>query len=416
MSGSAGGLRIGLAFACAFFLSYVFRTVNAVVAPELTRELALAPSALGLISSAYFFAFALMQLPVGTWLDRFGPRRTEACLLLLAAAGAVVFGAAQTKTGLAIGRALLGCGVAACLMASLKGISLFYPAQRQASVTSWIMIAGSLGALVATTPAEWFIQHFAWRNLFFLGGVLFALIAGLLWWQVPDPPPDALTVVPLAEQWRGIADVVRARRFWWIAPLTASGMGGFMAMQSLWAVPWMMTVEGLSRAAAAQRLLWMTTAILLTYLALGLGSQRALRHGIRAAHWFGAGFVLHVAAGALITANIQVLPAALWCLFGVGSAVNVLAFNVLVEPLPKNLVGRASTALNLMLFAGTFTAQWGLGVVAEYAGRWGSLAPAPAMRFALALLVAVQFCALLWFFAGWRVHTPSPPAASNPPN
>src|SRR5512134_357876 len=113
-------LRIFIPFALGYFLSYLYRTVNAVLAPDLVRDLGLDPAGLGLLTSAYFFAFALAQLPIGILLDRYGPRRVEACLLLFAAAGALLFARATSLPELLLGRGLIGLGVAACLMAAFK--------------------------------------------------------------------------------------------------------------------------------------------------------------------------------------------------------------------------------------------------------------------------------------------------------
>ncbi len=108
-------LRIYFAFAAGYFLSYLYRTVNAVISPDLVRDLSLNPSSLGLLTSAYFLAFAAMQLPVGILLDRYGPRRVEPVLLAVAAAGAAMFAVSDTIAGLTVARAVIGAGVCACL-------------------------------------------------------------------------------------------------------------------------------------------------------------------------------------------------------------------------------------------------------------------------------------------------------------
>jgi MFS family permease len=125
-----------LPFAAGYFLSYTYRTVNAVIGPVLVDELGLDAAGLGLLTSAYFIAFAAIQLPLGILLDRFGPRRVEACLLLCAAAGAVVFGLSRDLSQLALGRALIGLGVSCCLMASFKANTQFWPPETASSSPS----------------------------------------------------------------------------------------------------------------------------------------------------------------------------------------------------------------------------------------------------------------------------------------
>ena len=112
--------KIFIPFAFGYFLSYLFRVVNAVIAPDLVADLKLDPSELGLLTSTYFIAFASSQLPLGVFLDRFGPRMVESFLLLFAGAGAIIFATSHTLTGVIIGRALIGFGVSACLMAAFK--------------------------------------------------------------------------------------------------------------------------------------------------------------------------------------------------------------------------------------------------------------------------------------------------------
>jgi MFS family permease len=157
---------IFLAFWAAYLLSYLFRTINAVVSPELTRDLGLAPGTLGLLTSAYFVAFAAVQLPAGVLLDRFGPRRVEPALLAVGGTGALLFAYAESTTGLVIARALIGAGVAVCLMAPLKAIAAWVPRERQASFAGWVMTAGSAGALLAATTTEFALRFVHWRTLF----------------------------------------------------------------------------------------------------------------------------------------------------------------------------------------------------------------------------------------------------------
>ena len=159
-------LRIYFAFAAGYLLSYLFRTVNAVISPELSRDLSLNPSSLGLLTSAYFLAFGAAQLPVGMLLDRYGPRRVEPVLLSIAALGALLFAYAESLAGLAFARAVIGLGVCACLMAPLKAIATWFPRERQASLSGWMMVAGGLGALAATTPLEMALRVAHWRTIF----------------------------------------------------------------------------------------------------------------------------------------------------------------------------------------------------------------------------------------------------------
>ncbi len=340
-------LPLYLAFAAGYLLSYLYRTVNAVISPELTRDLGLAPGSLGLLTSAYFVAFAAMQIPVGMLLDRYGPRRVEPVLLAIAAVGALCFAVADGLAGLTLARALIGAGVAACLMAPLKAIALWYPPQRQASLAGvWI------------------------------------------WFKVPDVPKPA-AAPSFGTQWQGVRRVYAHPRFWWIAPLAGFGFGSFMAVQGLWAVPWMLDVAGLTRAAAATHLLAMGVVMLVAYLLLGLFATALDRRGIRARHLFAAGFALNAIALALIVANA---PGGVfwWSLYGLGAASNILAFPVLNEGFPRELTARANTAANLVMFVGSFATQWGIGLVVDAARAALGVDTATGLTYAFALVLALD--------------------------
>jgi predicted MFS family arabinose efflux permease len=294
------------AFASGYLLSYLYRTVNAVISPELTRELALSPGALGLLTSAYFLAFGAMQIPAGMLLDRYGPRRVEPVLLVIAAAGALAFAFAGSEGALLGARALIGLGVAVCLMAPMKAIATWYPPERQPSLAGWVMAAGGAGALVATAPLEFALRFVSWRTVFVVLAAATLLVAVWIWIRIPDTP-KATTAQGLGAQWAGVRRVFGNPRFWWIAPLGGFGMGAFMAAQGLWSVPWLMEIDGVSRAVAAQHLLVMGAVILAGYLLLGMFATRLARQGIHARHLFAAGFGLNTVVLAAIVLGGNVL-------------------------------------------------------------------------------------------------------------
>ena len=135
-------------------MSYVYRMVNAVLAPTLAAEFGLSAGGLGLLSSMYFLSFAVCQLPVGVAMDRFGPRRVNAALLLVAAAGGAWFAHADSASSAMAARALIGVGVSACLMASLTAFVLWYPPDRLSTMNAIAFSAGALGAMTTTVPLE----------------------------------------------------------------------------------------------------------------------------------------------------------------------------------------------------------------------------------------------------------------------
>lgn len=395
-------LSLYLPFAAGYLLSYAYRNVNAVISPDLTREVGLSPSALGLLTSVYFITFGAMQIPAGMLLDRYGPRRVEPVLLVLAGLGALATAAASSETSLVLARAVVGMGVAICLMAPLKGIATWYPPERQASLAGWIMAAGATGALLATTPLELALRFVHWRVVFVVLAVATFIVAAWLWWRIPDVAPPS-TATGFAAQWAGVRRVFASPRFWWLAPLGGFAMGSYMAIQGLWSVPWMMEVQGMDRADAARHLSAMGIVTFAGYIFLGSFAARLARRDIHARHLYGAGFTLHIGALAALVAGI---PGSYlwWSLYGLGAAVNVLGFTVLNDGLPREIAGRANTALNLLIMGGSFVAQWGIGLAVDLARTRLALDVGASLRAAFVLVTLLEVATLAWFALGWRRH------------
>src|SRR5438874_12949942 len=175
-------------FAAGYFLSFFFRNVNAIISKDLAAEFSLTPADLGFLTSMYLLAFAAFQLPLGVLLDRYGPRRVVAALLLSAAAGALVFALARDLGTLSLGRALIGLGVSAGLMGAIKAFSLWFPLARLATMNGLIIAIGGIGAMSATAPAQALIGPFGWRALFMGLAVLSAVAAGAIFFLVPEKP------------------------------------------------------------------------------------------------------------------------------------------------------------------------------------------------------------------------------------
>jgi predicted MFS family arabinose efflux permease len=392
--------RLYPAFAGGYLLSYFFRSVNAVISPELTRELALKPASLGLLTSAYFMAFAAVQIPAGMLLDRYGPRRVEPVLLAIAATGSLSFAIADDVPGLVVARALIGAGCAACLMAPMKAIVTWYSVARQPSLSGWMMVAGGVGALAATTPLELALRFASWRMIFIALAVMTYAAAALIWIRIPEAPKHPETP-GLATQWAGVKSVFTHARFWWIAPLGGVVMGTFMAIQGLWAVPWLIEVNGYDRAIAARHLLVSGLSTLAGYILIGILAAMLARRGIRTRHLFATGFTASVAALAAIVAG---LPGSYlwWAIYGFGASVNVLSFTVLNDGFRTELAGRANTAVNLVMFSGSFAAQWGVGLVIDGARAAFGLDTAGGLKLAFAIALALNVATLAWFAGGWR--------------
>ncbi len=391
-------LRIFLPFAAGYYFSYFLRNVNAVIAPELTRELGVSAADLGLLTSAYLLAFGAVQLPLGLALDRWGARRVESTLLLIAAAGCALFAMGTSLTQLAVARALIGLGVSACLMASFKAFGQWFGTERQASLNAAIMAAGGLGALTASTPLSWAIPAFGWRTVFVglaIAGV--AVAAGIF--STPEKAAGG-AAVPLRQQVAGLVGVLTSRAFWRYAPQSTLIIGGFMALQGLWAVPWLMNFSGLTREVAAHHLLLMAGGMLTGFLGIAFGVNRVAQLGLGPERLLLGGMGLGLLATLLIVLGIGPSEP-LWLALGLVFSVGNLAYALLQSNYGPELAGRVNTALNLMVFIGAFGIQWGFGAAVD-ALRAAGQAPREAFQITFGGLLALQLASWLWYLADSR--------------
>ena len=391
-----------LPFAVGYFISFIFRTINAVAGPDIAGELGLDATRLGLVTGAYFLAFAAMQLPVGMALDRFGPRRVEATLLLAAAFGALVFAQADGLTGLTLGRALLGVGVSGCLMAAIKANVLFWPREKLPLLNGLIMAFGGLGATAAALPVEWLLQASGWRTVFMLLAIPTTVIAAAIFFIVPERSVEEHTT--LRELLRGLGSIYRSRVFWRIAPSAAIGQAVFMAYHSLWAGIWLRDVVALERGEVAAQLSLFAIAMIPSYVFGGALTGALMRRGL-APHAIFAGFV---AAYMAVQAAILVQPGQplLWIAYSLTGTGMVLSFALLTPSFATALAGRVNTALNLQVFVIAFLIQTGIGALVTLFVADGAGAAA-GHRLALAVLLALQGIAFAWLILPRRMASES---------
>ncbi len=391
--------RVFIPFALGYFLSYLYRVVNAVIAPDLIAELGLGPSDLGLLTSAYFLSFALFQLPLGMLLDHYGPRKTEAILLLFAATGAFVFALSTTSTGLIIGRTLIGLGVSSCLMAAFKAYSIWVPRERLPLINGFQMAAGGLGALSGTVPVEAALSFTDWRGVFLFLGCVTVFASAVIFFVVPkrDEGDMKETSGGFKGQLGGVITVFTSPAFWWIAPLTVSSQAAFLAIQSLWVGPWLHDVGGLERNQVAGYLLLVAASMVAGFISWGVITDRLRRFGIKPMPVAIIGMSIFIFIQCLITFGLVEAVLPLWMLFGFFATAGILPYAALSQKFPLHLSGRVNTGLNLLVFISAFAAQWGTGVII---GMWpktaaGSYDPA-GYQAAFGAILGIQVLGLLW--------------------
>jgi predicted MFS family arabinose efflux permease len=384
-----------LPFGLGYFLSYLFRAVNAVVAPELVAELKLDAGQLGFLTAAYLFAFALFQLPLGILLDRYGPRRVQSGLLGVAAIGALLFSLGRDTLTLTLARGLIGLGFAGGLMSSLKAVVVWVPEARRALGSASVMSLGALGLMVSTAPMQWAVAAVGWRTVFLVLSAITAAVALILLLVVPRPDVRA-EPQPLAAQLRSVAAIMRDPVFIRLAPLLGLSAGTHIAIQTLWAGPWWRDVAGLDAAGVGQRLLLMAAAFFVGILSTGAIVDRLNRRGISTLDILLGFLAVFFGAQLLIILDVARLPA--WIAFGMLGQVAVLAFPWLAGYYGAHLSGRANSSMNLMIFVTAFAVQWAIGGLIDLYPRTANGGfPPEAFRSAFGLFLAVEIAGLLFY-------------------
>lgn len=379
--------RIAVTFSFAYFLSCILRAVNAVAGPGIVADIGLDAATLGLLTSVYFLTFGAMQLPLGVALDRYGPRRVNATLFVVAAAGALVFATADSLPTLVLGRALIGVGVAAALMAAFKAFWMTVPHERLPFVNGIQMAAGGLGTLAAGAPAEFTIGLVGWRGFFVAMAVLALLAAGLIAllgprWQ-GAPSGDTL-----AGQIRTVGRILSDPLFLRVAAFCVPNHATALAIQGLWAGPWLRDVAGFDPWTAALILSLMAATTVAGFLAFGTAATRLAAHGIPTIRVGVAGMVIFMA----VQAALILLPPGgspfLWCAYTFFATSGILLFPALAALYPLALAGRVNTALNFLIFTASFAIQWLVGVAIDaFAGTLGLKG---AFDLSFAVLLALQ--------------------------
>jgi len=389
-------LKLFLPFAFGYFLSFLYRVVNLVIAPDLITEFGLDANQMGMITSVYLLTFALCQLPLGILLDRYESRKVSAALLLLAAVGAWVFAMADSILGLLLGRALIGIGVSACLMAAFTAYANLLPAQRLPLVNGLQLMAGGLGVVSASTPVQWFLSWGDWRLLFQLLAVASVFASVLVYSLVPSYTVKRQSQ-KLKSQWAELWQVIKSPIFYRLAPLSVATQGIFGAFVGLWAGYWLRDYVSLSPAEAAQVLLTMALAMTAGFVSLGGLAGWLQKFGISAHLVSIGGMMVYMLSQWVIINEWSQWHHLWWAVSGFFGTSGALMYAYLSQAVPKGLVGRINTSLNLCVFAFAFICQWGLGVLID---QWPSDAqgvyPQAAYANAWLWLLAVQFVALLW--------------------
>lgn len=360
-----------VALATAYFLSTLLRAITATLSPVLTDEFGLQARDLGLLAGAYFLGFSITQLPMGQWLDKHGPKKVVLSFLCVAVLGCFAFASANDFMGLMLARVLIGVGVSACLMAPLTGYRRWFVLEQQQRANSWMLMTGALGMLTSTLPVQWMLPVIGWRWMFVALAVLVALAIWVIYWKVPAwrldelPPSDEKSPTEANGFLESYKQVWSHPYFRRMAPMGFFNYGGMIAMQTLWAGPWMVKVAGYTPLEAATGLFWLNVCMLLAFWLWGLVTPSLNVRGYNSNKLITYGVPLSLCAQVAIVVGGTQAGAMHWILFCITSSFVSLAQPAVGMAFPSALAGRALSAYNLVLFLGVFVVQWGMGLMID---------------------------------------------------
>jgi len=388
----------------AFILSQFLRSIPAVIAPDLRVELELTAGQLSALPAALFFGSAVMQLPAGVLLDRFGPRITVAAFLFITAAGVLGFSLATTTIGLTVWLLVTGWGIAPVFMGAIVLLSRWVRRDRLATATALTVGVGGTGMLLSASPFAAATEAFGWRDTLTAVSVFAIALIGVILVTVRDRPPDSPAPPGPSESLiqvvRGLAIVFREPKLYAIGCIGGITVGSFLTFRALWVGPYLNDVFGSDLIARGNIIFVISLAWLISAVAIGpldrVFDTRRMIVAVGAtfmAIWFA---LLAVADGSSLTFAVGVMVA-----LGLCSGLSSPIFAHARALFPDRYVGRLVTAINLFIWGGVFLVQVGTGLFidafpADGLGR----TPVEAYRWTFAILAALLFTAVLFY---WRV-------------
>jgi len=356
-------------FACGYFISALLRAITATLSPLLTSEFNLTAGDLGLLAGGYFLGFASMQIPLGYLLDRHGPKKVVSSFLLIAIIGTIAFALAQSFSGLLISRILIGVGVSACLMGPLTGYRIWLADEYQQRANAWMLMVLSMGFVFSTLPVQLLLPVIGWRWIFGLITILIfiVIILTLLFippWKKEEENNNEKNIGSLSDVWKN-------KFFRSTIPLGLFNYGGMIAIQTLWAGPWMVRVAGYSPLESATGLFWINITMLIAFFIFGYILPKITKLGFESMQLMKFGLPISYLSLLVIIISGENAGAIHFTLYILTSIVLTLAQPAVALSFPTSLAGKSLTSFNLLIFVGTFIMQWGIGLIIDLSQFFG---------------------------------------------
>ena len=350
-------------FACGYFISALLRAITATLSPLLTTEFSLTAGNLGLLAGGYFLGFASMQIPLGYLLDRHGPKKVVSSFLLIAIIGTIAFALSKSFSGLLISRVLIGVGVSACLMGPLTGYRIWFADEYQQRANAWMLMVLSMGFVFSTLPVQILLPVIGWRWIFGLIAILILVIIFLTLLFIPKWENE---VKNHEEKSGSLSDVWNNKFFRSTIPLGLFNYGGMVAVQTLWAGPWMVRVAGYNPLESATGLFWINVTMLFAFFIFGYILPKITKLGFETIKLMKIGLPISYLSLIIIIVSGENAGAIHFTIYLLTSIVLTLTQPAVALSFPTSLAGKSLTSFNLLIFIGTFIMQWGIGLIIDF--------------------------------------------------
>ena len=384
---------IFLVFAFAFFISNLLRSIIATLSPILTSEFNLTAGNLGLLAGGYFLGFTCMQIPLGFLLDKHGPKKIVSSFLIIAIVGTASFALAQNFASLLISRVFIGIGVSACMMGPLTGYRIWFADEYQQRANSWMLMIANIGFVFSTLPVQILLPIIGWRWIFV--GITFLIIISIVFILLFIPSWDHKFEKDENKPEGKLSDIWSNKFFKSAIPLGFFNYGGMYAIQTLWAGPWMVRVTGYSPLESAIGLFWINFIALIGFFVWGYILPKISKYGLNSFKLMKFGLPISYLVFLSIIMIGSKAGAFLLTIYILTSIVLTLSQPAVALSFPKHLAGKSLTSFNFVIFLGTFTMQWGMGLIIDLSK---SLGKSEIVSFQISFFVYLLCCIFSYLY------------------
>ncbi len=409
-----------------YFFVYFDRVAPAVVAPELMKAFGISAASMGLLSAAYFYPYAAMQIPSGILADFMGPRRAVTIFFIVAGIGTAMFGMAQTYEWALVGRVMMGVGVAVVYIPIMKIQAQWFRPYEFATLTGILLTVGNIGALGAAAPLATFVGMTGWREAFYYLGIASVALAALTYVFVRNRPQDM--GLPSLNEVDGIVVSAEAQaaddaigfkealkmsvtnwNFRWLAIYAFVVYGPMMGFQGLWAVPYMMDILGFSKQVAANVISWWAVGMVVGCPLSGIISDRVMQSRKKVVIIGSVVYMLGWLYIAMNPGGWSVTSMSAFCfMMGAFGGVYITNYAHISERLPRKVVGTAIGVFNLFYFVGGAFYQQYMGKMLDGFGKIAGKYPAEAFASTFWLCFGGMVVGLICLFFTVESFVPKP--------